>query len=359
MFGRGAATGVVLGESRMGMRYRNDFLRAMVIGGIVYVVCAIALLALWRDVVQAGCTNVLAISNANSQARADDHPISPLSACCSDSLQTNESVNISLVRQRGLYIWERDGVEAAISTLQLAADQGATDPLLLVYLGLAEMEADRLASAVETLRGVVNVDRFLDNRGRQQLETEAYKDALGTYLVATQVAPDSAAAWRGLGRAYHSLGDAPAALTAYERALVHAPDDHEAHYELGMLLWELKDSEGAINHLEQAVELTPRRDRFGYRNIIELARMQRALGLRQEALQTAQTAVRRFPQDRYAYYELGETLRLLGEAGAALEAYREAIRLQPSNAQFHFVSGLAYLQLSNRQAALQAFAEAM
>ncbi len=351
--------GMVSGESGVGIRHRNGFLVAMVKWGVVPLVCILALVTSWPSIAHTGCANILATVNVNSKALTDKHSIPDWWDYCFTSSQTSKTMSIPLIRQLGVYLQKRDDVDAAITIWRRAIDQGSADPFFFVYLGLAEIQVDQLESAALTLSRVVDADQLLDNRGNQKLKQEAYEEALASYQVATQIAPNSAIAWRGLGRAYEGQGDMHAAVIAYEAALVRSPDDHEAHYELGMLLWELKDTGVAVRHLKRAVDLTPEKRSIGRRNILALVRAQRGADLHADALRTAQTAVSRFSQSPYVHFELGETLRLLGDPSAALAAYNQAIQLRPNNAQFYFVSGLAHLQLSNLQAALLMFAEAV
>jgi len=326
---------------------------------IVALVLTIILVIVEFDIVQASCTNMFAVKNVRSLNSAYKNSSTDWMNSCLETSQNKKVLSTPWIRQYGVYLQEQKDTNSALSFWRSAVNGGSTDLLLMVYLGLAELETGQLELAANTLGNVAGAEHLLDKRGEQQLKHELYDTALNTYLVTTQVAPDSAKAWHDLGSVYYGLGDIQAAMTSYQIALTNDPNDHESHYELGMLFRELQEPEAAIAHLEQAVELTPETRGTGLRNILALVRSQRDSGSHSAALQTAQTAVDRFPQNAYAYYELGETLRLLDDTDGALTAFSKAIQLRSTNPEFYFASGLIYLQLSDLNKASQMFVESV
>lgn len=319
------------------------------------ILCTLLLLV-WRgnELVQASCTNTLSVANLYNLTDSQPRALMPSLVYCLTSYQSN--LHVPLIRQRALYYWQHEGVLPAISLLQQAMNQEISDPLLIIYLALAEIEEGKLQSAVDTLREVINAEELLINHGEQQLKREEWESAIKSYRVATQLAPDSSWPWQGIGRAYKGQGNISAAITAYEKALLIAQDDEEAHYEFGMLLWQSGGSrEKAIVHLRAAVELTPEENWMGFRNLLDLVRMQRYVKQQQDALDTARIAVKRFSQNSYAHYELGETLRLFESPREAVRAYQQAILLNPENPLYYFVSGQAYLMLLDIPSALAYF----
>jgi len=289
---------------------------------LLLVTCAVLLSTGWSSFVQVTCTNVLAVTNVKGQASAGGRL--PISDYCL-MVSHPQSQSIPLTRQRVLYLWRRDGVEAALPILQAEVDRGVNDLSFFIYLGLARIETNQLVAAIDILSRLPHAGRLLDNLGRQQLAREEWDKAVRTYWVATHVEPSLLVVWKGLGRAYRGQGDIQHAALAYQRAVAIAADDPDPYYELGQVLEALGNYGAASSAYENAVRLEPRRAHYYYS--LGVAYLQ--LSNYRAAASAFEKAVSMKPGDsnKWFLYHYGWALENLGQFCDAAYQYQRALRV--------------------------------
>lgn len=202
-------------------------------------------------------------------------------------------------------------------------------------------------------------------RARAALERGEIEEALDTLIAAIEVAPDRAALWCDLGRAFHRMGDHPQAQAAYLQALNRQPDHLDTVFHLAELLrasGQLQDAlqcasalverqpdyPGAwhrmgrtlldLNHLQEARHCFERelaRDATQVESAACLAHTLRAQGCPTQALVLCRTALDRHPGDSGLQLNLAAALHDLGEHEQALGCLRVLLAAQPACAEAH------------------------
>lgn len=135
--------------------------------------------------------------------------------------------------------------------------------------------------------------------------------------------PQDARGWFQKGLA--SEPDAPAAMTAYERALALDSRHVAAHVNLGALLYERKDFVQALEHFRAALDLEPD-------HLLALYNSGNALdelGQREEAAEAYRRALDVEPDYADAHYNLARVYEKLGKQAEAHAHWREYLKLDP------------------------------
>ncbi|MDP3071004.1 MAG: tetratricopeptide repeat protein [Opitutaceae bacterium] len=149
--------------------------------------------------------------------------------------------------------------------------------------------------------------------------------------------PANARAHNNLGQALFRAGDVPAALAAYERALLLQPKYPETHYNRGVALARLGRPGEAIGSYETAVRLDPRYPEA--RNNLGNALVQS--GRADAALAHYEAAIAARPDFPEAHNNLGNALLQAGRAGEAAGRFRQALALRPGYAEASYNLGNA------------------
>jgi len=93
--------------------------------------------------------------------------------------------------------------------------------------------------------------------GLKLLKQEKYSDAIPHLLIALVDKPDDADILNYLGFAKRMVGDYPASLSYYKRALAQKPDHRGAHEYLGELYLDMHDPVSAQKELDTLASLCP------------------------------------------------------------------------------------------------------
>lgn|GEM_PF-1962814 len=112
-----------------------------------------------------------------------------------------------------------------------------------------------LASAALKMVAQVNSPAYLTTLGRSLLAAGNYALARQNLLRATQLDPQAADAWQGLGEACRHLGLDDEAIDAWNTALHLRPDAHEIHAQLGAVYRRRGNFEQAKSHWFQVAQL--------------------------------------------------------------------------------------------------------
>lgn len=139
-----------------------------------------------------------------------------------------------------------------------AVDEHPTDPQARYLLGVAFLETGKLDAARQTLEQARDLGwTTAANRelGRTWLRLRDPQQARLLLARAVEVDPDDAVAHAELAKALESLGDNPAAMREYERALELAPRLDSAHYDLGVLAGRMGHEADGYFHLAESFRL--------------------------------------------------------------------------------------------------------
>ncbi len=185
------------------------------------------------------------------------------------------------------------------------------------------------------------------------------QDAIGAYLRALSIDPNSFDANLNLATAFLQIGEPSQGLTYAQRAVQLRPEDGAARTNLGATYAALGQYDAAIAEYEAAAErmaMTPEL-------LLNLADAYGRVGRHAEMAGTLREVIRRDPSAT-AYERLGSALFRNKQYPDALAAFEQAVRLDPSHYPAH--NGVAVCSLnrylwSNRtdQAALTKARQAM
>ncbi len=156
-------------------------------------------------------------------------------------------------------------------------------------------------------------------------------DAVAQLRRVAELRPD-ADAWRDLGDALMTEGDAEAAGEAFRKLLELIPDDESALTGLGHLAYQKGDREEGASLLSRAAEEGGRTSSA----VISLVGMYRTLGRPEEALAAARLVADAAPDDVVAALDVAELALEVGrldEAGQALARIREVDDLPDSDVE--------------------------
>ncbi len=133
--------------------------------------------------------------------------------------------------------------EAAVKDAAERLRQGDTDAAIAGLSGLLAKKPDDVNALFLLGLGYV----------RKQM----HREALVPLTRVTELSPGFAGAWLELGVCQRKLGDAPAALAAYEKALELDPQNADAAYNAGLILFETDRVEQALVRFEQGLAVKP------------------------------------------------------------------------------------------------------
>jgi tetratricopeptide (TPR) repeat protein len=261
--------------------------------------------------------------------------------------------------------------------------------------------------------------------GRDREALESFQESVRLWPWQGRGAPrrSIAGAYEGLGQAYHRLGQAPAALEAYNQAIATDPTDpnaftgrgdvltdrnlfdealadyaeairldplhSRAHASRGIALYLQGRDEAAIADLDRAISLDPNDAKaYSYRGAAHARRNENDLALADydalvrlmpegaaaykdrggvlyrigrydSALRDLDRAIQLDPKKASAYQNRGAVRNALGQYERAIEDLDEAIRLDPKNAGAHSNRGLAHYAIGAYDRAIADLSEAI
>jgi predicted O-linked N-acetylglucosamine transferase (SPINDLY family) len=230
--------------------------------------------------------------------------------------------------EQALALHQAGRLKEAALLYDRALAQRPKDAALLGLAGALQLQLGKAALAAKLLRRSLaerpgDADT-LHNLGFALLKLGEAREAAAHFASATRLAPDSPAAWMGLGQALRAQvqaegGETEGAVTAFRRVLALAPDHAAAMAVLGALLDQAGEAAEAEPLLRRAVELQP--GQASWRNGLGLALHHLK---RSEAAEAAyREALRLDPELDAALSNLGRLLldqRRGAEAKALLEA---------------------------------------
>ncbi|NML42687.1 tetratricopeptide repeat protein [Ramlibacter sp. G-1-2-2] len=213
---------------------------------------------------------------------------------------------------------------AAGKHYRAAVRQAPGDAMAHLNLGYVLLEQGQLDVARDSLEKAVALGGGADAHyllGQAHAARGDWAEARASHRRAVDARADFGFAWKDLGVACEQLGDAPAALDAYERASRHAPD--------------LVDALGGR------------------------ARMLLQLGRHADALQSARAWSERAPEDWSAHFVHAQALQALGHDAEALPVLDRAQQLAPGHAYVAYTRANGLFRLQRFAEAAEAYAQAV
>lgn len=174
-------------------------------------------------------------------------------------------------------------------------------------------------------------------------------------LPALQAYPEYTAGWLQLARTLRALGQADAALVAFDQALVSGDAIPNTALDKADLLCAENRPGAAIPGLITARQRWPGDVRIPHR----LGRAYYATGDLDNAAATLQMAVAQAPDFAEAWFHLGLVIQDLGRPGDAADAYRAALRAQPRMCEAALNLGVSLQDTGAIEPAMDAYARAV
>ncbi len=289
-------------------------------------------------------------------------------AALTELLETEpQAPDIELARaygSLGLVLMAAKQYDSAAASFLNATTLAPGDMRWPYYLGQRYLMTQNRAEAAEWFERVLELEpsdeATLVWLGRVHFDRARFDEADRLFSHATLVAPQSAAAWAGAGRAALAKRHYSKAAAALDRALELDPGGTRLHYPLAMAFRSLGDLETAAAHLERFNAHRFERQRGGrmplmtdplmveYYNELESAtvfaqRGNQALddGDHSAAITFFRRGVELEPDNPSIRQRLAAALVMSGDGRGAAEQLEEAVRLAPGFALAHV--GLAAL----------------
>jgi tetratricopeptide (TPR) repeat protein/serine/threonine protein kinase len=181
-------------------------------------------------------------------------------------------------------------------------------------------------------------------------------EAVGFYLVALIVRPESSAAYNNLANTLIDLKRLPEAIAAYKTAIAIDPKHAIAHNNLGLALRDDKQLTEAVAALEKATAINPE-FAHAYYNLGNLLRdHQKKLP---EAIAAFNKAIDIERNHAFAYNGLGIALRQEKRQPEALAAFEKAIAIAPKLPASYYNRGTVYYDQRKLPEAIAAFNKAI
>jgi len=192
-----------------------------------------------------------------------------------------------------------------------------------------------------------------------------YAEAEQQYQLATQIAPDDARAFAGLGNVYVDQGKFAQAADAYQKALKVKPDYNGAYLPLAFSLARLNRYPEAIDLYKETLKRDPSPEVYN-----NLSFAYNHSGQFQEAVEASQQAIKLLGetgeayklgfQERneirsYAYKNLGNAYNGLQRYEEAANVLRKSSEIEPTNASAHFNLGLTLYNAGRYSEAIESY----
>ncbi len=259
-----------------------------------------------------------------------------------------------LFRYRGLY----DQAETELSTA-LNLDQDSVD--VLIEFGMLRQEQDRRDEAEAYYLQAIELKRnyWLAHQalGSFYNRTERYEEAVREFKIATNLAPDVASSFSGLGAAYSMLGDVEKSISAHEESLRLKPN-RLGFTNLGFRHYYAGRFANAAEMQQKAIQLAPDDHRLWGR-LAESYRFvpgkeSEAIEAYRRAAELAEAGLKINDDDWKSTGLLGLYYAHLGEALKASELTDSAISMSNSNSEAFYFKALERLVVDDREAAIDA-----
>ncbi len=285
---------------------------------------------------------------------------------CQKATELDPGLNIeihlalgNLFRYRGWYDQAEEQLNRA-----LALDPVAVDAY--IQFGQIRQEQDRRGEAEEYYLQAVELKRNYwrahEALGSFYYRTERYEEAVREFGIATELAPDAASAFGGLGAAYSMLGDVEKANIATEESLRLKPS-RQGFTNLGIRHYYAGRFADAAEMQLKAIELAPDDHRLwgrlaeSYRFVPGKEEESRAAYGR--AAELAEASLKINSEDWKSIGLLGLYYAYLGQPDKALELVDNSIETSNRNSEAFYFKALERLVANDREAAIAALEDSL
>ncbi|MGB5589173.1 MAG: tetratricopeptide repeat protein [Gammaproteobacteria bacterium] len=285
---------------------------------------------------------------------------------CQKATELDPGLNIeihlalgNLFRYRGWYDQAEEQLNRA-----LALDPVAVDAY--IQFGQIRQEQDRRGEAEEYYLQAVELKRNYwrahEALGSFYYRTERYEEAVREFGIATELAPDAASAFGGLGAAYSMLGDVEKANIATEESLRLKPS-RQGFTNLGIRHYYAGRFADAAEMQLKAIELAPDDHRLwgrlaeSYRFVPGKEAESRAAYAR--AAELAEASLKINSEDWKSIGLLGLYYAYLGQPDKALELVDNSIETSNRNSEAFYFKALERLVANDPEAAIAALEDSL
>ncbi len=181
-----------------------------------------------------------------------------------------------------------------------------------------------------------------------------YGQALAECTRAIELDPQSADAYRRLGRVYEAENQFDKALTAYKKAVETDPGDYKVYQEIGAFLYMRGQVEDAVSYYEKMEALAPEEPeihRVLSMNYLMLERFSEAEAESRQAIQARET-----PE---GWVALGDVQFVEHKLDEALHSYERAAALPPARLLWWLKLGEIYSVMGRKADSTKAFERAL
>jgi tetratricopeptide (TPR) repeat protein len=188
------------------------------------------------------------------------------------------------------------------------------------------------------------------------LQLRYWRDNITLFSRTVAVTENNHIALSALALGYDEIGNIPAAIEHYQRALAITPTEPQLFYNIGRLYLLQENWPLAEQWLRDTLEL----DSKHIDAQINLGKVYVGMGRHDDALRTFRRAIEIAPGNAVAHYDLAVELAEHGNVKEALPNFAQAVRLQPDVPELHYSYSVALRQTGQAEqseAAYQRYAE--
>ncbi len=225
----------------------------------------------------------------------------------------------------------------------------------LMREGLVALREARFADSIASFQTLFSRgnDSFESHyyAARALMGLKRYRDAATQYEEAIKRLPAYTAAFVGLAEAYLGADDLAKASDAVRRGRVVSPQDPRLVERQGDIARRLGEAGAAVQAYQEVASLAPEDPLIR----VKLGELLRDVGRVDESVRLLREAVKLDPETASYWNSLGMVLGGNGDLPGAEQAFREASTREASNAQYRYNLGLALARQQKRDEARAAF----
>lgn len=259
-------------------------------------------------------------------------------------------------RFRNPGLWRKENLATLKETLAKARVEMFSPQLAIVLAWRLGLDTDEALLLLQKARDLyprdfwINSDLGLAFRYHQKPQK-----AVGFFLVASALRPNTSSVHHNLGTAYSDMGDLERAIACYDKAIELDSERADTHYNLGIAYQAKKNPAKAIQHFKEATQRDPK-DAKAHNNLGVAYQEQGDLD---GAIGSFEEAIKLDPQDPFPHNNLGLAYRSLKDLKKAIGSFKKAIELDDKCAQAHYNLGDAYIAKGNLEEVIRCFKRAI
>lgn len=216
--------------------------------------------------------------------------------------------------------------------------------LYLAFGYLAQEEFDKAEQQLSRIE-LEGEDDFLQatvfaTYGHIHAAKEEYGRACDYFEQVARLMPEYRDVQFNMGCCRYNMGDPQAALTHFQRALLHDGEDWEAHRLCGLIWEKMGNRERAYRHMMRAYDINGAQEQV----ILEFAHLSELLGEKDQARALYKKALRYFPDSSRAWGGLGWLKMGDGDLAGATALFKKQLACNPRDRQGVFNLGWAAYQ---------------